>query len=863
MPPHVPPIANAACPFNRAVSENDAIETLNWTPVRNYPYQPRRRATRRQSTPSDFAPSDGISVPRHNSQLRTRVTKTSFETMDENLSDRDQDSVTIKEDRQQVINRTHPFGIRIWNSPLYHEENPTHNGEDGSISGHDVGNWTFFFNLLWTLLFGWWLGLLVLFCGIICMALSRTQTQPTYGRVLYGLAGFVFYPFDKSVKYRNSSLHVPDSQREGSTSYHGQRFGASSENDQLLCYPSLSCGHDHRSQDGSLGAETTTQQPLEPIHLPKSSLFRKQWSFERTMFTLVLYFLLLPTFLLVAMVCWCLVLPLPTARMLVRLLRIVRSYALQISFARRSKSTLSTIEAQHTVLIYSPKFVDPSSWKQSFGGVNIVLINLMVIAILTAFDWLVVFQLFHSHSMILSLSMFFLGSLLGIIPLVYVIGQAVASISTQSSMGTSAVVNALFSTIFEVIFYCVALKHGKGELVESCIIGSILAGVLFLPGLSMCFGALKRKTQRFNAKSAGVTSTMLLFAIMGVFSPTIFYAIYGPYVMKCGSCTHSLPDPQAPGTSCRTCSVTQPLDLQSSLYDKILKPFSYLCAFLLLLAYVIGLLFTLRTHSTVIWNEGSGTHFGESSNQRLPIPSHQRHQRQAAGLPYVHPRPPRLRKNQRIPSSGVIRPTRCEAISEASELSQETEQVLAGTRLPRNRETAPICQDTTRHVPNWSRRKSLLILLMATLFYCILAVILIDAVDTILQKFCIEEKFLGLTVFALIPNITEIWNAILFAANGSIALSVEIGSAYTLQVCLLQIPALVFFSAVFRSPGSLQREEIFPLVFPQWDMFVVIFSVFLHGYMQNEGRSNYFKGSIPLLSYIVVMIGFFLSDERD
>ncbi|EXK36738.1 hypothetical protein FOMG_07646 [Fusarium oxysporum f. sp. melonis 26406] len=152
---------------------------------------------------------------------------------------------------------------------------------------------------------------------------------------------------------------------------------------------------------------------------------------------------------------------------------------------------------------------------------------------------------------------------------------------------------------------------------------------------------------------------------------------------------------------------------------------------------------------------------------------------------------------------------------------------------------------------------------MATLFYCILAVILIDAVDAILQKFYIEEKFLGPTVFALIPNITEIWNAILFAANGSIALSVEIGSAYTLQVCLLQIPALVFFSAVFRSPGSLQREEIFPLVFPQWDMFVVIFSVFLHGYMQNEGRSNYFKGSVLLLSYIVVMIGFFLSDERD
>jgi Ca2+:H+ antiporter len=41
--------------------------------------------------------------------------------------------------------------------------------------------------------------------------------------------------------------------------------------------------------------------------------------------------------------------------------------------------------------------------------------------------------------------------------------------------------------------------------------------------------------------------------------------------------------------------------------------------------------------------------------------------------------------------------------------------------------------------------------------------------------------------------------------NGNIALSMEIGSAYALQVCLLQIPALVLFSAVhgrFINPSN-------------------------------------------------------------
>lgn len=33
--------------------------------------------------------------------------------------------------------------------------------------------------------------------------------------------------------------------------------------------------------------------------------------------------------------------------------------------------------------------------------------------------------------------------------------------------------------------------------------------------------------------------------------------------------------------------------------------------------------------------------------------------------------------------------------------------------------------------------------------------------------------------------------------NGNIALSMEIGSAYALQVCLLQVPAVVLFSALY------------------------------------------------------------------
>jgi Ca2+:H+ antiporter len=183
--------------------------------------------------------------------------------------------------------------------------------------------------------------------------------------------------------------------------------------------------------------------------------------------------------------------------------------------------------------------------------------------------------------------------------------------------------------------------------------------------------------------------------------------------------------------------------------------------------------------------------------------------------------------------------------------------------------------------PNWSRLKSSIILCGATVLYAMIAEILVNTVDVVLKNVAIDEKFLGITLFALVPNTTEFLvspfypydlflltdkqNAISFAMNGNIALSMEIGSAYALQVCLLQIPALVFYSAVngqWLSDVDM-FDHTFSLIFPQWDMVTVILCVFLLSYMYGEGKSNYFKGSILLLSYLVVIVGFWFSGMTD
>jgi len=152
--------------------------------------------------------------------------------------------------------------------------------------------------------------------------------------------------------------------------------------------------------------------------------------------------------------------------------------------------------------------------------------------------------------------------------------------------------------------------------------------------------------------------------------------------------------------------------------------------------------------------------------------------------------------------------------------------------------------------------------LACTALYAAIAEVLVDVVDVILQGSGIDEKFLGITLFALVPNTTEFMNAISFALHGNIALSMEIGSAYALQVCLLQIPAMVAFSAWY-DPGELGSiSSTFTLIFPRWDVIAIILSIFLLTYTYIEAKSNYHRGSTLVLSYLVLTAGFYFAPSN-
>ncbi|KAG7088600.1 hypothetical protein E1B28_012574 [Marasmius oreades] len=698
-------------------------------------------------------------------------------------------------------------------------------------------------------------------------------------------------------------------------------------------------------------------------------------------FWLALICIIAPLMLVVCLICWGLVVTIPMARLNWALIKHLFEQPDSIRFCAAPPAVVVSTEepASDTTdsTVVSAQFavkhrrltegqVAPGSsgsavllciyramgwkyYKYTVGGVNIMFVNLMVVVFFVIFDWAVFLRWVeelerHGRpvpkllALVASRGLIFFMGLLSVIPLSYFIGMAVASISAQSSIGMGAVINATFGSIIEILLYSLMLTEGKGHLVEGSIIGSILAGVLLMPGMSMVSSALRRKEQKFNAKSAGVTSMMLIMAIIGALAPTLFYQTYGNFQLVCKGC------PSSPGPGkvnkpwvCDQCYYKHPDPVDDPFYQSTVKSFMYFCAFVLLFSYLVGLWFSLRTHASQIWQNPRHLlnpvelpiHNRQSIYQKYIPTSVQsaghRLTRKASnitgndGQQYVPQTPSTTREasqqgSSRPASGRPSSPVLPRRVSYAPNLSQShvpgytplLESVdhavkntgLQSLQLPETMTTDDFTravavatvsalrhqqthnQGARRHMdgevdggqgghdaPSWSRSTSASVLLACTALYAVIAEILVDVVDVILSDSGLDEKFLGVTLFALVPNTTEFMNAISFALNGNIALSMEIGSAYALQVCLLQIPAMVAFSAWYAPDKMGLVASTFSLIFPRWDVVVIILSMFLLTYTYIEAKSNYHRGSILILSYLVLTAGFYYapreSDDND
>jgi len=121
----------------------------------------------------------------------------------------------------------------------------------------------------------------------------------------------------------------------------------------------------------------------------------------------------------------------------------------------------------------------------------------------------------------------FLTIAAALIGLAHLMAEATSIIANKVSSTISALINATFGNAVELFIAIFSLRAGLLSLVTASITGSIILNVLLLIGLSMLAGGLKFKEQKFNKDSAGLSSTMLFVAVVGLGLPSMYKMVVG------------------------------------------------------------------------------------------------------------------------------------------------------------------------------------------------------------------------------------------------------------------------------------------------------------------------------------------------
>ncbi len=131
-----------------------------------------------------------------------------------------------------------------------------------------------------------------------------------------------------------------------------------------------------------------------------------------------------------------------------------------------------------------------------------------------------------------SSSLMFVLACLSIIPLAGLMGEGTEEISFYSGPKIGGFLNGTFGNATELIISFFALKEGLFDVVKSSIAGSVIGNILLVLGASMLAGGLKYKTQGFNKKVVEVSSSMLLFSVLGLCIPALFTHTVDPTLLN-------------------------------------------------------------------------------------------------------------------------------------------------------------------------------------------------------------------------------------------------------------------------------------------------------------------------------------------
>jgi Ca2+:H+ antiporter len=151
--------------------------------------------------------------------------------------------------------------------------------------------------------------------------------------------------------------------------------------------------------------------------------------------------------------------------------------------------------------------------------------------------------------------------------------------------------------------------------------------------------------------------------------------------------------------------------------------------------------------------------------------------------------------------------------------------------------------------PEWPMPKATLILLIASVLAAYESELLVNRIEAATRFFHFTHVFVGAVIIAIVTNIAEKTNAIIFARKDNINLSIEIGASSAIQVALFVVPILVF--------SSLLMGGAFYLDFSTFQLIAMVLAVTIVNSLAPDGVCNWLEGAQLIAVYLIIAAAFY------
>jgi Ca2+:H+ antiporter len=115
----------------------------------------------------------------------------------------------------------------------------------------------------------------------------------------------------------------------------------------------------------------------------------------------------------------------------------------------------------------------------------------------------------------------FIVSAIALAALAVLIGQGTDELGQRFGPATTGILQSALGNLPELFISIFALRAGLVVVVQTALIGSILANTLLVLGLAFLVGGLRHGTQTFHAPSVRTMATLLLLAVAALAIPTL------------------------------------------------------------------------------------------------------------------------------------------------------------------------------------------------------------------------------------------------------------------------------------------------------------------------------------------------------